>query len=54
MLVSAAAEVVFLGDGEFDGCRLLNRLQHYGWHYVCRTAKNSRVWLEEQHYSLQI
>jgi len=32
--------VVFLGDGEFDGCDLLADLTAAGWHYVCRTAKN--------------
>jgi len=52
-LVPEAAEVVFLGDGEFDGCRLLKRLQHYGGYYVCRTAENSQVRLEDQHYSLR-
>ena len=46
-LVPAGSRVVFLGDGEFDGCRLLRRLAYYGWHYVCRTAKNSQVWSDE-------
>jgi len=41
--VPAAAEVVFLGDGEFDGYRLLRRLQHYGWHYVCRTKSSPQA-----------
>lgn len=47
-LVPTTAQVIFLGDGEFDGCRLLRRLDYYGWHYVCRTARNSRIWLDEQ------
>jgi hypothetical protein len=52
-LVPVGSQVVFLGDGEFDGCRLLRRLDYYGWQYVCRTAKNSQVWLDEQaHYPL--
>lgn len=42
-LVPTTSEVIFLGDGEFDGCDLLARLHAYGWHYVCRTAKNSRL-----------
>ena len=45
-LVPPTAQVVFLGDGEFDGCRLLRRLDYYGWKYVCRTAKNSRLYSE--------
>jgi hypothetical protein len=44
-LVPQGTQVIFLGDGEFDGCRLLRRLDHYGWQYVCRTAKNSLLWL---------
>lgn len=39
-LIPAAAQVVFLGDGEFDGVGLQETLLGYGWHYVCRTAKN--------------
>lgn len=45
-LVPASAKVVFLGDGEFDGYRLLRRLAYYGWHYVTRTAKNSVLWCD--------
>jgi hypothetical protein len=44
-LVPAGSQVVFVGDGEFDGCRLLRRLAYYGWQYVCRTAKNSVLWI---------
>jgi Transposase DDE domain len=52
-LLPATSRVVFLGDGEFDGCRLLRRLEYYGWRYVCRTAKNSQLWLDERdHYAL--
>ena len=47
-LVPEGSQVVFLGDGEFDGCRLLRHLAHYGWHYVCRTAKNSKLWLGDE------
>jgi hypothetical protein len=46
-LIPKGTEVVFLGDGEFDGVRLLRRLDYYGWQYVCRTAKNSQVWLDD-------
>src|SRR5215210_2137768 len=47
-LVPAGTEVIFLGDGEFDGCCLLRRLSYYGWHYVCRTAKSSLLWLGDE------
>jgi hypothetical protein len=39
-LIPAGAQVVFLGDGEFDGVNLQNTLEGYGWRYVSRTAKN--------------
>jgi hypothetical protein len=42
-LLPQTANVTFLGDGEFDGVKLLERLDGYGWHYVCRTAKNSLI-----------
>jgi hypothetical protein len=47
-LVPEGRQVIFLGDGEFDGCRLLHRLDYYGWQYVCRTAKSSLVWLGDE------
>jgi hypothetical protein len=39
-LIPAGAQVVFLGDGEFDGIDLQDTLDGYGWKYVSRTAKN--------------
>lgn len=46
-LIPKGTAVAFLGDGEFDGIRLLRRLDYYGWHYVVRTAKNSQIWLDD-------
>lgn len=40
-LVPAGADVVFLGDGEFDGTELQQTLQGFGWKYACRTAHNA-------------
>jgi hypothetical protein len=42
--------VVFVGDGEFDGCELLAQLETYGWHYVCRTGIGSIVWIGHDKY----
>ena len=39
-LVPLGPEVIFLGDGEFDGCELLWAVQKQGWQFACRTAKN--------------
>jgi len=48
LLVPPERRVVFLGDGEFDGCGLLAALGERGWAFVCRTAKN--VQLEEAEF----
>ena len=45
-LVPDGAEVVFLGDGEFDSTALQEALTMAEWHYVCRTAKNTLLVLE--------
>src|SRR5499426_2547874 len=34
-------QVVLLGDGEFDGTTLQERLNEAGWCYVCRTAQST-------------
>jgi hypothetical protein len=40
-LIPLGADVICLGDGEFDGTEWLTVLKNFGWRYVCRTAKNS-------------
>ena len=42
-LVPEEAEVIFLGDGEFDSIELQRALDGAAWHYVCRTAISTRV-----------
>jgi hypothetical protein len=37
------ADVIFLGDGEFDGVCLQAAITTCGWYYVCRTAKNIQL-----------
>ncbi len=44
-------EVVFLGDGEFDGVELQQHLTELGWSYVCRTAKNTILWQGAEAFS---
>ncbi len=39
-LLPQTAEVVVLGDGEFDGTVLQALIRAFGWQYVCRTAPN--------------
>lgn len=50
--VPATATVIFLGDGEFDSPELQAELEGYQWQYVCRTAKNILIRLDEDWLSL--
>lgn len=43
-ILPAGADVVLLGDGEFDGTALQATLADAQWHYVCRTAKNTLLY----------
>lgn len=47
-LVPAGADVVLLGDGEFDGTELQATLADAQWHYVCRTAKSILLYEAEE------
>jgi hypothetical protein len=40
-IIPEDAQVVFLGDGEFDGVKLQGMMNDFGWHYACRTAKST-------------
>ena len=51
-LIPPTTDVVFLGDGEFDGITLLADIEQAGWHYVCRTAHNR--WVCDQGEWLQL
>src|SRR5438067_7257506 len=41
--IPAGAQVVLLGDGEFDGTTLQQTVQAYRWSYVVRTGSNITV-----------
>jgi hypothetical protein len=45
-LLPADAEIILLGDGEFDSVELQSYLAQHNWEYVCRTAKDTWVWCE--------
>ena len=51
-MIPPETDVIFLGDGEFDGLTLLTEIEAAGWHYVCRTAHNR--WVCEQETWLQL
>jgi hypothetical protein len=42
-LLPEDSDVIFLGDGEFDGNQLQAEINHMGWQYVCRTARNRLI-----------
>ncbi len=52
-LVPAAATVIFLGDGEFDGVQLQTKLAQLDWLYVCRTAKDIVLTAAEEEFTVQ-
>jgi hypothetical protein len=45
-------DVIFLGDGEFDGTSLLAEIEAASWHYVCRTAHNRWICAQETWFQL--
>jgi hypothetical protein len=47
------ADVVFLGDGEFDSVELQTDLQARDWKYVCRTAVDTILSVEDTEISIQ-
>lgn len=52
-LLPPEAEVILLGDGEYDNVDMLQWLEaHTNWHFVVRTAKNSWVHFEGLLFSL--
>lgn len=42
-LLPEESDVIFLGDGEFDGNQLQADIADNGWEYACRTAKNRLI-----------
>lgn len=51
-LFPADCNIVFLGDGEFDGQQLQQAIIDAGWEYVCRTARNRIIVDGEDKFSL--
>ena len=46
--IPAGADVIFLGDGEFDGTELQTELNEYAWKYACRTSSNTNLYDGEE------
>jgi hypothetical protein len=52
-LIAAEADVIFLGDGEFDGVPLQAAVAGAGWQYACRTAKNIILCQEGEEFAFE-
>lgn len=50
-ILPPGARAIFLGDGEFDGIELQAALQVMGMQYVCRTAKNTLLFEDDQPFT---
>lgn len=51
-LIPPDAEVIVLGDGEFDGCDFQALMRQFGWQYVLRTAANVRMHVYGREYTI--
>jgi hypothetical protein len=47
------ADVIFFGDGEFDGIGLQAEIAQNDWQYVCRTARNCLLNDDGDEFSLR-
>ena len=52
-LIPEGTEVVFLGDGEFDGTGLQETMAEADWSYVCRTSKGNTATWEGESFDLR-
>jgi hypothetical protein len=52
-ILPEGCQIVFLGDGEFDGTDLQATLAKLGWEYVVRTAKNAIIFDDQDEFSLK-
>jgi hypothetical protein len=53
-VIPEGTEVVFLGDGEFDGIDLQEVMNDSGWFYACRTAKSTVATWEGIQFNLDL
>jgi hypothetical protein len=51
-VIPAQAEVVLLGDGEFDGTQLQATIRASTWHYVCRTATSILIFTPDRVFTV--
>ena len=52
-LIPEGTQVVFLGDGEFDGSDLQATVTALGWQYACRTATSTKATWSDETFALR-
>jgi DDE family transposase len=51
-LIPDTAQVMALGDGEFDGTQLQAAIRTAGWEYVCRTGTNITIYAQDRVFTV--
>ena len=51
-VLPAHADVLLLGDGEFDGTQLQATIRASNWHYVCRTATSILIYAHDRVFTV--
>jgi Transposase DDE domain len=51
-VLPAHADVLLLGDGEFDGTQLQATIRASNWHYVCRTARSILIYAHDRVFTV--
>jgi hypothetical protein len=54
LIPESTKNVVFLGDGEFDGTSLQQTLTDFGWKYVSRTSSNITIYADDEPFQIEI
>jgi hypothetical protein len=54
LIPESTKQVVFLGDGEFDGTSLQQTLTDFGWKYVSRTSYNITIYADDEPFQIEI
>jgi hypothetical protein len=54
LIPESTRQVIFLGDGEFDGTTLQQTLAGFGWKYVSRTASNITIYPDDEPFQIDM
>jgi hypothetical protein len=54
LIPESTQQVIFLGDGEFDGTILQQTLSRFGWKYVSRTSSNITIYANDEPFQIEM